>query len=178
MAWGGQGQGPGKAQHVRNAWIARGAISEKLAALRVGNLSRAEAYDLFSGHQAIAGLGPSYLTKLLYFFSPELTFYIMDQWTVKSVNLLTGEHICRIHGAAPSYLNTGRNYQAFCEVVDDLAVLHGSTGEEIEQRLFSSGGIPRAPWRQHVYENWLAHRPQHRYSSERLREIFPDIFGD
>lgn len=159
MAWGGQGNGPGASRHVQNAWAQRERIAETLAILRKGGLSRAEAYELMAGSNAIPGLGPSYLTKLLFFFSPEPTLYIMDQWTAKSVNLLTSKPVVRVYGDAPSALNTGRNYTAFCEIVDDLAHRSGQSGEATEQRLFSRGGKKRAAWREYVHALWKEKAP-------------------
>lgn len=175
MAWGMQGAGPGGRGHVASAWAERARLIPKLNALRAGELSRAAAYDLFTGRGAVPGLGPSYFTKLLYFFSPKPTFYIMDQWTGKSVDLLTGGWVVRMAGAAPSNLNKGGNYPAFCEEIDSLAGLLGNTGEQIEERMFSKGGKHLAPWRAHVVANWPTHKPQNRYHAAGLHAIYPHL---
>jgi len=175
MAWGLQGAGPGGRGHVASAWAAKARLIPKLTALRAGGLTRAAAYDLFTGRGAVPGLGPSYFTKLLYFFSPEPTFYIMDQWTGKSVDLLTGEWVVRMAGNAVSNLNKAGNYQAFCEEIDSLAGLLGNTGEQIEERMFSKGGHHPAPWRAHVVANWPARKPHHRYHAAGLHAIYPHI---
>ena len=168
MAWGGQGSGPGGSKSVATAWADRAKLADQLTRLRVGGLSRSRAYDLFCGAGEVKGLGPSYFTKLLYFFSPALDFYIMDQWTAKSINLLTGVHVVRVYDSSPTRENKGGNYQAFCEEVDHLAALLGQTGDQIEQRLFSDGGRRRAPWRAHVH----AHYP---YDRAGMRGRYPHI---
>ena len=81
MAWGGQGTLPGTGRYVASAWAANAMIAKHLAALHAGQLTRCQAYNLFLGTGAVAGLGPAFFTKLLYFFSPTPNCYIMDQWT-------------------------------------------------------------------------------------------------
>lgn len=154
MAWGGQGGGPGGRGHVAAAWNARAQLVPRLTALRAGGLSRSEAYTLFCGAGAVPGLGPSFFTKLLYFFSPAPSFYIMDQWTAKSVNLLTGTALVRLAGHAPSSQNQGGNYEAFCQEVDLMAGLLNCPGQVAEERLFSKGGRKRWPWRAYLRQHW------------------------
>lgn len=157
MAWGLQ-----REENARSVWNnqeSRKAIKDKLNKLRCGNLTRAQAYTLFceTGKNAVNYLGPSYFTKLLYFFSPTPDFYIMDQWTGKSVRLLTGKRIVLMSKskyASPTSKNTGNNYQKFCEVVDSLAWQLGNTGEQIEERLFSKDGNPPAQWRAYVNKHY------------------------
>lgn len=73
-------------------------LGSHLNLLRTGGLSRCEAYRLFLGTGAIPGIGPAFFTKLIYFFSPTPDFYILDQWTAKSVNLLTGNWVVKMSG--------------------------------------------------------------------------------
>lgn len=175
MAWGLQGSGPGAARHVQSAWDRRDVLEQHLDALRAGGLSRSAAYELFCGEGAILGLGPSYFTKLLYFFSPEPSFYIMDQWTGKAVNLLTGRWVVRMSGDAPSPLNKPGNYQAYCEEVDAIAGLIGATGEQVEERLFSQGGRNPWPWRLYLKNLWHEHAPLLRYSAAEIYQRYPHI---
>lgn len=161
MAWG--EQGTLSHEHVRAAWKNRTDISKLLTTLRGGGLSRLTAYDIFKNAK-ISGLGPSFFTKLMYFFSPDSTFYIMDQHTANSVNLLTGLTIVRLQ-PSPTRQNKGGNYQAFCEVVDHLASLHKVAGDVIEERLYSGrGGV----WRRYVKQ----HYP---YAKDSLCAAFPLI---
>lgn len=168
MVWGGQGKGPGRLKRAKAVWAERAKIAGPLTRLRAGGVTRREAFDLFCGEEQVKGLGPSYFTKLLYFFSPATDCYIMDQWTSKSINLLTGKSVVHIYDSSPTRRNTGENYQAFCEEIDHLAQLLGQTGDQIEQRLMSKGGRNRAPWRAHV----KAHYP---YDKARMHFRYPHI---
>lgn len=178
MAWGAQGKGPGGAKRVREAWNGRRDIEERLHCLRTADLSRAEAYNLFAGEKRIPFLGPAYFTKLLYFFGRP-GCYIMDQWTTKSVILLTGQNLVRHNNSGPTHQNTGENYELFCRVIDDLAARLGQSGDEIEQRLFSVGAVrrqPRGDWRQHVHKTWEKRERLPRYNRRAVRAEFPELF--
>jgi hypothetical protein len=155
MAWG--GQGTYKRKHAKDSWSARGRLEEHLNRLRDGKLARIDAYDMFCGSGRIPGLGPSFFTKLLYFFSSEPNFYIMDQWTAKSVILLTGERIVKMSGDLPSTENTGFDYERFCRQVDVIADELSCPGQVAEERMFSAGGVGRRKpreWRAYVKQHW------------------------
>lgn len=168
MCWGWQEKGPRGTKGVTVPWTQKQKIEEHLEKLRAGNLSRADAYNLFRKEGKVKGLGPSYFTKLLFFFSPAENFWIMDQWTGKSINLLTGEIIVRFNGPSPSDQNKGGNYQAYCEEVDALARLLNVTGNEIEQRLMSKGRPDPWDWRKHVLEHT-------EYNKARMRSLYGHI---
>lgn len=161
MAWG--EQGTLSRMHVLDAWAKRTEIGKLLTTVRAGGLTRLGAYDLFRTAK-IPGLGPSFFTKLMYFFSPTKDFYIMDQHTSNSVNLLTGLTVVRLQ-PSPTRQNKGGNYQAFCEVVDHLASLHGVAGDVIEERLYSG---PKGDWRQYL-------RRHYPYDKTSLCAAFPHI---
>ena len=177
MAWGAQGRGPAGARPVKAAWNQRQAIKERIDQILEGRLSRADAYDHFSGASQIDGLGPAYFTKLLYFFCPaeEPNCYIMDQWTTKPVILLTGKNIIRHTGHGPTSLNEGSNYELFCRVIDDLSeILNDETPEFTEERLFSVGSIRRGPrgvWRQVVVDQWKNRRRLPRYNRSEVESL-------
>ena len=175
MAWGSQGARPGGANHVAAAWNANAAIANRLSALRAGGLPRCAAYNLFLGAGAVPGLGPAYFTKLLYFFSPDPDFYIMDQWTGKSMNLLTGKRIVRMSGVAVSNLNTCGSYQAYCEEIDAMAAMLGVMGDQIEEMMMSKGGRHPCPWRAHVRANWPHNAPTARYNRPAMYAAYPHI---
>jgi hypothetical protein len=78
----------------------------------------------------------------------------MDQWTAKSVNLLSGRKMVLMASDSPANSNTGDNYDAFCEEIDSIAKLINCSGQEAEERLFSQGGRPRWAWREYVLKNW------------------------
>lgn len=154
MAWGGQGQLPGGTAHVRAAWDARRNIEARLRSLRFVNHSRKSAYSLFIDGKKIPGIGPAYFTKLMYFFCPSSVFYIMDQWTSKSVNLLTGRHVVKLAGRYVANTNDASNYVAYCESVDHIAKLVNVPGDQVEEMMMSKGGRHPWPWRAHVRGHW------------------------
>lgn len=145
MAWGEQ-----QKRHARLSWGARVPLQNDLERLREGGLTRAQAFELFAGKNWIPGLGPAYFTKLLYFFSLAPTNYIMDQWTARSVNLITGRKVALMAGDYVSGYSTGEHYQAFCEEIDAMAAALGCSGQDIEERLFSQGWHKPWPWRAYV----------------------------
>ncbi len=150
MAWGMQGRGRGGSKRVQKAWESREKIAVALEKIRTGGLSISESYDLFTGSNAISHLGPSYFTKLIYFFRKEADAYIMDQWTGKSVNLLTGRKVLKLTVSSPLRSNTGKNYNDFCSEINTMADLLGFSGDHVEQMLFSRGYSPPEPWRKYV----------------------------
>jgi hypothetical protein len=160
MAWGAQGTFQTVA-NARDAWAHRDAIATKLLKLRSGNLSRVDAYNLFAGTNAVSGLGPAYFTKLLFFFSPSKSNYIMDQWTTKSMILLTGDitlvQMSPGNHAGPTGSNDGETYKRFCEAIDCLAAELKLAGDKTEELIFSAGGNNRKAgrWRRHVRDHWL-----------------------
>lgn len=144
MAWGAQGVGP-TSRHAISAWAARAALIPALEEIKAGGLALDQAYKLFCGDGVVTGLGVSYFTKLIFFFMPEMNGYIVDQWTAKSINYLTGRDVVIIDDEAPTRRNTEVHYAQYRAMVDALveelrAVGQHNTGEEVEQRLFSSGG--------------------------------------
>ena len=177
MAWGGQGTLPGTGRYVTSSWGAKAVIGSHLMALRNGRLTRCQAYNLFSGTGAVKGLGPAFMTKLLYFFSPLPNNYIMDQWTAKSVNLLTGNWVVRMTpGGSVHNQNKCGNYQAYCDELDSMAKLIGGvTGEQVEEMLMSQGKPALWPWRAHVRANWARHAPAGNYSSASLCRVYKHI---
>jgi hypothetical protein len=175
MAWGAQGRGPGGRRHVQEAWGNQKKLNEHLTKIKNCKHTREQEYDLFTKEGEIAGLGPSYFTKLLYFFSPNPTRYIMDQWTTKPIILLTGKNIIRHSNQGPTRQNTGKNYEIFCRVIEDLVEeINAKCGDDVEQRLFSFGSIKRqkrGEFRQLIVNEW-GKRPQlPRYSHVDIEKL-------
>lgn len=160
------------------AWNNQNLISNKLEQLRENQLSRKEAYLLFHGENSVPGIGPAYFTKLLYFFSPEPTHYIMDQHTAKSVNLLNNMIIVRMQGNAVSNLNRPGHYQAYCEEVDAMAQVLECNGEQAEERLMSRGVHHPWPWRAYMREHWPPFNNHIEYCRNLLHQSFPHIDND
>lgn len=162
MAWGLQGRGPNAGKNARMVWEGgKDDIKKILERLEKYDFQRADAYELFKNKNSnkIPGLGAAYFTKLLYFFGVKGA-YIMDQWTTKSVSLLVKDTVVK-HGknGHPYVSNSGKNYDKFCSVIDELAKKSGKviSGEKVEQKLFCIGSIrrgPRGPWRQYVKDEW------------------------
>ncbi len=190
MAWGGQNDRyaqEGLPGQRAQAWENRDAIRPALENLRANQLNHDEAYNLFTERNAVPGLGPSYFTKLIYFFSPDalpgqVGFYIMDQWTAKSVNLLTQTKVVRIaklKHASPDRSNKSGNFEAYCREVEmisvELGLIGQHAGDQVEQRLMSQGGHNPWQWRSHVKEHWLTSAPIKRYSRKAMPERYPKI---
>ena len=150
MAWGLQGRGRGGSKHVQEAWKHRKRIASVLEKLRHEDLSLSDAYDQFTAENEFPYLGPAYFSKLIYFFRPETDAYIMDQWTGKSVNLLTGRKVVKLYGSSPVRTNTGKDYDNFCSEIRCMSQLLGISSDHVEQKLFSWGGKPPEPWRAYV----------------------------
>ena len=83
----------------------------------------------------------------------------MDQWTGRSINLLTGKEVVdlfRYRGQATvTDRNTAQVYEEFCLLVETL----GRTGqpelegEIVEELLFSQGGRKKGEWRAYVVKH-------------------------
>ena len=159
-AWGGMHR-----LHASRAWQARANWGVALESLRSSNRTRGEDFAILHELQLakmFPGVGAPYFTKLLFFLRPKSDAYIMDQWTAKSVNLLTGQDVVKISPAGwvgPE--NSQERYEEFCCIVDELARRLGCTGSEAEHALISKGGRHPWKWREYVKANFPS-RPQKR----------------
>jgi hypothetical protein len=89
MAWGGQ-----RRDHGRDAWRHRDRIRRALTRLREEDLSQNAAFNVFAADDPIKGLAVAFFTKLIFFFrKPESGYFILDQWTGNSMNLLCGYEV-------------------------------------------------------------------------------------
>ncbi len=78
----------------------------------------------------------------------------MDQWTSKSVNLISGKGIVNFtYAGHVSDENDASTYTEICEFVEHLAQQSAEDAEETEIRLFSHGGKKKGAWRSLVKEN-------------------------
>lgn len=180
MAWGGQGLGRTR-RHAVNAWKHRHAINDKLRHLRSDStISRAEAYNLFQAEKSIPGLGPSYWTKLIFFFSEKEDRYIMDQWTAKSINFLYDLPVIPMNGDMPdSKKCDGGIYDKFCACIEEITAAANQrknedriwTGDMIEQRLFSSGGRNPGAFRLLIKQWWSKRHPVTANSSSKRSSV-------
>ncbi|NBJ13767.1 8-oxoguanine DNA glycosylase OGG fold protein [Microvirga arsenatis] len=157
--------------HGRAAWQLRQSWLHYIDELRSAPFSRSEAYNRFqlmrtSG--ALTNIGPAYFTKLIYFcgarnLDAERGF-IMDQWTARSIHLLTGRRSIKLiknYGQDSwrvSDDNPSAVYEAYCGTVlalaSELSRLEGRavTGAEAEERIFSQGW-GKGAWRNYLIAN-------------------------
>lgn len=164
MAWGGI-----RMDHARTSWPNRKTFLPIIADLRAGGVSRRTAYNRFSELQLsgrVPGLGPAYFTKLICFLRPERDGYILDQWTGKSVRLLTGGNTPIIDGGYVSRRNTADHYEEYCVYVERLAEVLWLSAIETEEALFSLGGKNPAKWRAYVKLRWSSDGPHKKVLSK------------
>lgn len=150
MAWGGQNRKHGIKLFNRFA-----EIKPIIGDMRSGNITHLDAYERFDGickQPENLGMGAAYFTKLIFFCEPSHKGYIMDQWTSKSVNLLTGKDVVYLTAGHVNKNNKVENYQRFCEYIEKLASKLGTSGENVEIAMFSKGGRKKWPWRKYVVD--------------------------
>lgn len=150
MAWGGQNR-----KHGVTLFIRYKEIEPIINDMRGGKINHLESYQRFDDiwkQPENLGMGAAYFTKLIFFCEPSHKGYIMDQWTSKSVNLLTGEDVVYLTAGHVNKKNTVDNYQRFCEYTENLASTLGTSGENVEIAMFSKGGRKKWPWRQYVVD--------------------------
>ena len=156
MGWGQQNR-----RNLALAWSDTDRLASRLAILRGQAETRADAFDLFCTDQRIAGLGPAYFTKLIAFFRPDLNGYVLDQFTARSINLLSGRHdLVPMVGKNVAQGATGRQYEDYCAIVDDLTALVNARmspsapvdGSHVEYLLFGKSDRIQ-PWREYLKAN-------------------------
>ena len=148
MAWGKQ-----KTNHGTTLFNRFAEIQPIIRDMRSGNITHLEAYKRFDGiwqKPEPLGMGAAYFTKLIFFCEPSHKGYIMDQWTSKSVNLLTCKDVVYLTAGHVNKKNTVENYQRFCKYIEKLASKLGTSGENVEIAMFSKGGRRKWPWRQYM----------------------------
>lgn len=170
MAWGGQ-----RRNHFRNSITADNLVPFLDQLRNYHPASRAGGFNLAKGHaQTINGLGISFYTKLLYFFLPEPTSYILDKWTALSVSALFEDSPIGLMNtnwhpvnALPHPQTSGHQYQRYCEYLDALALEMeqvnplGWTGETMEMAIFDR---PDGAWRDSVIKFHESHLKVGRHS--------------
>ncbi|HFI2159452.1 TPA: hypothetical protein ACIDX1_000064 [Pseudomonas aeruginosa] len=176
MAWGGMRRGNG-----RQAWAARADWIPICQAVRAGNHSRATGYAAFSALRAsgrLPGMGPAYFTKILFFADPRADAYILDQWTTRSIHLLTAQgqypSLRKDYAtakraallASPTILRltvddsvSVSDYLDYCSRIEDIGRILNMHPHAVEERLFSSGGKKPHPWRAYVMWAWSNSTP-------------------
>lgn len=168
FAWGGMRRDHGKmlfCEARRKEWLpaARQVLMEPM--------TRAECFDYFRqlrSANVMKGAGPAYFTKLIFFLMHKRddampVGYIMDQWTSRSINLLTGDprHVLLQGNTVVTDQNDMQHYQRFCRAIEALTVaINARTGknlapDEVERQLMSHGGRKqqKGAWRQYLLDN-------------------------
>jgi hypothetical protein len=129
--------------------------------IRTQRLSRCESYSLFMetrGRKDLPGMGPAFFTKLIYFLGRNAPTrgYIMDQWTARSANLLSGRQLVSLVRVGKALRVADKNsekvYDEFCSFIEELSLTLKETPDQAEMRIFSSGGrdSKAGHWRMHV----------------------------
>ncbi len=153
LAWGKMNPQFGRSLYqVRQGWL------PTVETILAGDLTRKEAFDAFRSlreESKLPGMGPAYFSKLITFLNPDLGGYILDQWTGKSVHLLSKEpQIILTKDGYVSDQNTGDKYEWFCQFIETLAAEFGHSANEVEEMLFSKGGRNKAAWRAHIVDHF------------------------
>lgn len=151
MSWGGQNR-----KHGVTLFNRFDEIQPIIYNMRHGLLSFQDAYSEFYKvweKPEPLGMGAAYFTKLIFFCEPSHKGYIMDQWTSKSINLLSDEKIVHLTSGHVNKKNTVNSYNKFCSYTEQLGEMLGHTGEQIEIAMFSKGGRKRWKWRDYVVKN-------------------------
>ena len=153
LSWGGMNREHGRSLFQHNDWL------DIVKRMRNNDIkTRKEAYDLFQvlrKNKKLKGMGPAYFTKLICFVNPNLKGYIMDQWTSKSINLLFDNKIVALTNSGHvADKNNASIYEDFCLKIEYLSELLKLNPIDLEENLFSNGGINKGKWRQFVVDNW------------------------
>ncbi len=153
LSWGGMNREHGKSLFQNKEWLE---LFEKIRSNQI--TTREEVYALFTTlrkSKKLKGMGPAYFTKLICFVNPNLKGYIMDQWTSKSINLLFENKIVALTNSGHvADKNSSAIYEDFCFKIEFLADLLNLKPIDLEENLFSNGGINKGKWRQFVVDNW------------------------
>ena len=151
MAWG--QQSPKSGRYREDLRAKKDAIADLVRKTRE-EMPRADAYDLWRKAK-VWGLGPSFFTKLLAFLCPNENMAIMDQWAVKSVNILYNTEVIRLTANSPCSSNKGLDYERYCCCLENLqSLLNEKTISSTEERIFSRLIEGRDTWRSYVKETW------------------------
>lgn len=165
LAWGGMRSSNGRILFRQIPAIE--ATSALVGKMRRGELGSIDAFNEFHKlrlSRQLKGMGAAYFTKLIFFCVPRHDGFIMDQWTSKSVNLISGKTIIDLKkDGTVTDKNGPDTYVEFCDYVKHLACVcnlrdDGKTNgaEQAEIRLFSSGGRKKGEWRRYVVDEWRA----------------------
>jgi hypothetical protein len=153
MAWGNR--------NIKNAKFMFDNGQNESYILHLVNLIRNGAFDTRKGafeyflsekkNKKYKGLGISYFTKILWFLKPELKGYILDQFTAKSMNLISDNKVKLVSQHYLSPYITAECYEQYCSDIDNIAEIINESSEIVEEKLFG-GDYP--DWRKFVNDNY------------------------
>lgn len=154
LAWGGM-----RFDHARDLFEQWNNLDPIIQKLRTGEIqTRFDAFKILQNTRAngqLPGLGIGYFTKLICFLNPNLKGYILDQWTGKSINLLTGRELIKISSIGwVTDKNSPEIYGEFCEKIEQLSTLLEIEPIKVEELLFSKGGRHPGMWRKYLNINY------------------------
>lgn len=173
MAWGGM-----KAGHGRSIWQTRNDWIPLCEQLRIGAFpDRKEAFEQFRllrRQGKLPGMGPAYFTKVLFFARPIQDAYILDQWTARSIHMLTKARFWPSVDIDTTTLRrmqnndgkareirvnvtdrvTSSDYGHYCDLVEELGRRLQQTPCIIEETMFGQGGRNPTEWRSFIMNNW------------------------
>ena len=139
FAWGGM-----RIHHARKALLCIENYQEICKGLLCGELTPVEAYKEFfvaDYSKELEGMGPAYYTKLIYFLGDQ-TGLILDQWTGRSINILSKEPVINLDNFSGrktvSKSNGPKHYTRYLEMVENLRLeLNLQTLTQTEELIFS-----------------------------------------
>lgn len=158
LAWGGMNR-----RSALSALAHWESWSSVVGQLRRGEIDPFSAYEHFRNLRIdgkLKGMGPAYYTKIIFFCHPQHNGYIMDQWTARSINLLTASSLVLVTAQGPNLRtklvndkNSFEDYKSFCFALDEITVCAGLCDSKLtEERLFSAGR-GKGSWRSYVISN-------------------------
>jgi len=152
LSWGGMNREHGKSLFKNKEWL------EVIERMRETAVNRKDAYEQFKNlrkNKKLVGMGPAYFTKLICFANRDLNGYIMDQWTSKSMNILTGSSFINLTSqGSVSDRNSADTYEKFCNLIEELSDIVRMAPLDTEEALFSYGGRKKGEWRSFVIQSW------------------------
>lgn len=172
LGWGGM-----RYDHARRLFAKWDELSPLIKSIRSESaLSRRQVFDDFSRlrrSKKLPGLGIGYYTKLICFLNPSLKGYILDQWTAKSINLLSERKLVDISDAGwVTDKNDSNIYETFCLKVEELANYWGIEPLEAELKMFSNGGANQGLWRRYLKREYCSLEPNYDNSSKNNIIVF------
>jgi len=155
MAWGMQWKARGGYDNFLRSIADLTELRNNLRKLRTNELGaeheppqRQKAFRLFKTSNPIPRLGPSYFTKLIFFFLPkDGGGYILDSRTEDSFRGLYPE---LNNAPLPPNLATPDRYERYCVFVEQLAHEMEWTPCQAEQALFGAKHGPGLQWRNRI----------------------------